>query len=279
MAGHGNRTARYRTGIRAADRRVCRGVRGICRLVAGGRAAWRPRCTGTGSRGCGAARAVRGDGVTGRAVEVGRSASGCGDRSFARRDRCRLRCRRAVAARRRTGGHAAQQVAGRTGRPGRHGVHRVRCRPGAGFVGALRRSGQHRRRQRPLGGGGVGRSGRAGGADRGVLHQGTADPPDRGGLCLAFGGGRGDPWPTRRSSVRHRTAIHAYRLLLYGDRKSFGYSWFGRRLLVPRRPPDRAIRPGGAQRLRAGLPHVHRIQPASGVDYRCRGNIRRVHRR
>ena len=46
----------------------------------------------------------------------------------------------------------------------------------------------------------------------------------------------------------------------------------GRRLLVPKHPADRAIRTGGAQRVRSRISGVHRVQSASGADRRHRGD-------
>ena len=163
------------------------GVRGIRRLVADRRPARRAGRAGPGPRRRGAAGAVRGDGVAGRIVEVGRGAPGRRDRPFARRDRRRLRRRCAVAARCREGGHAAQQIAVGAGRPRRHGVDRLRRRAGPGIVGALRQSGQHRRVN---GRSAVVVSGEVAALeelDRDLRRPGSAHPPHRRGLCLAFG--------------------------------------------------------------------------------------------
>ena len=56
---------------------------------------------------CGAARAVRGDGVAGRAMAGAGNPAGRRPRPFAGRDRCRLRRRRPLVARRGEGGHVA----------------------------------------------------------------------------------------------------------------------------------------------------------------------------
>ena len=53
----------------------------------------------------------------------------------------------------------------------------------------------------------------------------------------------------------------------------------GCRILVSQHPADRAVRPGGAQCVRARLPHLHRIQSASRVDRRDRRHRQRLRRR
>ena len=65
---------------------------------------------------------------------------------------------------------------------------------------------------------------RARGTHRPLRRTGAAHPPDRRGLCVALRRGRGDPWRACRGPVRHRAALLAYRLLLDGYRKAFGYS-------------------------------------------------------
>ncbi len=93
----------------------------------------------------------------------------------------------------------------------------------------------------------------------------TADPPDRGGLCLAFGEVEAIRGPLAEAlsgiEPRSRVPSSAYSTVT----ESFGYSWFGRdywyRNVRQTVLFDQAVRNACEQEL----PHVHRIQPASAL--------------
>ena len=256
--------------------RLRRGVRRIRRLVADRRAARRAGCTGPGSRRRGAAGAVRGDGVAGRVVEVGRRAPGCGHRPFAGRDRRRLRRRRAVVARRRTGGDAAQQAAAGAVRPRRHGVDGVRAPNGPGSC--WRRYGDRVSIAAVNGRSAVVVSGEVAALDetRRALRRRCELRTRRIDVDYASHSVK-----SRRSAaelaealagIEPRSSRTAFFSTVTGE--PFGHRRPGRRLLVPQHPADRAVRPGRAQRMRARLSDVHRIQPASGADRGHRGHRR-----
>ncbi len=108
---------------------------GICRLAAGGRAGVAPSGAPGLDRGCSArCLAVMVVSLAELSVEAGR-ASGCGDTQGEAACRCRRARLLRDAARVVT---LRSEVAGFDRPAWRHGVYRVRCRPGAGL--ALRRS-------------------------------------------------------------------------------------------------------------------------------------------
>ena len=195
VARHGRRIAGHRTGFRRADERLRGSVRRVRGLVADRRVARGARSAGPGPRRRGPTGAVRGDGVAGRAVAVDRCSRRCRHRALPRRDRRGLRRRCAVAARRGTGGDAAQQDAAGAVRPRRHGLAGVRTRAGARAVGAVRRSGQRRRDQRALGRRGFRRGGRARRARRATA------PNARCGPVASTSTTRRIPLPSRRSAT------------------------------------------------------------------------------